>query len=160
MSPLSNEIRLLSESGPPHLGPAIPAVSSIWFKLFLYNHTGSGPITLLLKRGNKIQTYSVLMTVKFSFCLKGSRIRDLPNAFNGCKKLLVTSWNHEPTEIPFSNALTMLWDALKHLPVLVQAIPESDSNAKSSVVTKHFAFPITETGKFCPGYFSPKSKIK
>ncbi|KAG7270205.1 LOW QUALITY PROTEIN: hypothetical protein CRUP_035937 [Coryphaenoides rupestris] len=37
MAPLSNEIRPVSSCTPQHIGPAIPEVSSIWFKLYLYH---------------------------------------------------------------------------------------------------------------------------
>ena len=51
MAPLSNEIRPVPGSFPPHLGPAIPEISSIWFKMFLYHVTKGGPPTLLLAKG-------------------------------------------------------------------------------------------------------------
>ena len=52
----------------------------------------------------------------------GSRIRRLPREFERCSRLLVTTWGHDPSEIPVSGALTMLLDALQHASVLVQAI--------------------------------------
>ncbi|MEQ2164301.1 hypothetical protein GOODEAATRI_005230 [Goodea atripinnis] len=80
MAPLSNEIRPISSCTPQfpapylfiymfiyftlqHIGPAIPEVSSIWFKLYLYHVTGQGPPSLLLS--------------------KGSRLRKLPDIFQG-----------------------------------------------------------------------------
>uniref|UniRef100_A0A8C2WFR1 Family with sequence similarity 91 member A1 n=1 Tax=Cyclopterus lumpus TaxID=8103 RepID=A0A8C2WFR1_CYCLU len=100
MAPLSNEIRPISSCTPQHIGPAIPEVSSIWFKLYLYHITGQGPPSLLLS--------------------KGSRLRKLPDIFQAYDKLLITSWGHDPGVVPSSNVLTMLNDALTHSAVLIQ----------------------------------------
>ncbi|XP_045551046.1 protein FAM91A1 isoform X3 [Salmo salar] len=100
MAPLSNEIRPISSCTPQHIGPAIPEVSSIWFKLYLYHVTGQGPPSLLLS--------------------KGSRLRKLPVIFQVFDRLLITSWGHDPGVVPTSNVLTMLNDALTHSAVLIQ----------------------------------------
>ncbi|KAL3043868.1 hypothetical protein OYC64_003677 [Pagothenia borchgrevinki] len=100
MAPLSNEIRPISSCTPQHIGPAIPEVSSIWFKLYLYHVTGQGPPSLLLS--------------------KGSRLRKLPDIFQTYDRLLITSWGHDPGVVPTSNVLTMLNDALTHSAVLIQ----------------------------------------
>ncbi|KAK6324304.1 hypothetical protein J4Q44_G00066430 [Coregonus suidteri] len=100
MAPLSNEIRPISSCSPQHIGPAIPEVSSIWFKLYLYHVTGQGPPSLLLS--------------------KGSRLRKLPDIFQVFDRLLITSWGHDPGVVPTSNVLTMLNDALTHSAVLIQ----------------------------------------
>ncbi|KAF7669331.1 hypothetical protein LDENG_00196600 [Lucifuga dentata] len=100
MAPLSNEIRPISSCTPQHIGPAIPEVSSIWFKLYLYHVTGQGPPSLLLS--------------------KGSRLRKLPDKFQMYDRLLITSWGHDPGVVPTSNVLTMLNDALTHSAVLIQ----------------------------------------
>ena len=68
MAPLSNEIRPSANAFPPHLGPAIPEVSSVWFKLFLYERAKRGPPSLLLA--------------------KGTRLRRLPAVFAKCGRLL------------------------------------------------------------------------
>ncbi len=52
MAPMCNEVRLLESCHPPHLGPVIPEVNSVWFKLFLYHHTGHGPTSLFLTQGS------------------------------------------------------------------------------------------------------------
>ncbi|XP_056153968.1 protein FAM91A1 [Lampris incognitus] len=83
-----------------HIGPAIPEVSSIWFKLYLYHVTGQGPPSLLLS--------------------KGSRLRKLPDIFQVYDRLLITSWGHDPGVVPTSNVLMMLNDALTHSAVLIQ----------------------------------------
>lgn len=120
MAPLTNEIRPVNDYFPPHLGPVIPEVSSIWFKMFLYHTTGTGPPSLLLP--------------------KGARIKRLPKVFERYSRLLVTTWGHDPSEIPLSGALAMLLDALQHSPVLVQAhcpIGETES------VTRTVPFPMS-----------------
>ncbi|XP_059828869.1 protein FAM91A1 isoform X2 [Hypanus sabinus] len=100
MAPLSNEIRPISSCTPQHIGPAIPEVSSIWFKLYIYHITGQGPPSLLLT--------------------KGARLRKLPEVFQGYDRLLITSWGHDPGVVLTSNVLSMLNDALTHSAVLVQ----------------------------------------
>uniref|UniRef100_A0A8C4R029 Family with sequence similarity 91 member A1 n=2 Tax=Eptatretus burgeri TaxID=7764 RepID=A0A8C4R029_EPTBU len=101
MAPLSNEIRPVSSCTPQHVGPAIPEVSSIWFKLYVYHITGQGPPSLLLS--------------------KGTRLRKLPTMFQGYERLLITSWGHDPGVVSTSNVLMTLNDALTHSAVLVQA---------------------------------------
>lgn len=100
MAPLSREVRPVVSLSPPHLGPAVPEVNSLWFKLFLYHMTGYGPPSLLLK--------------------KGTELKQLPRLFLGFSRLLVTSWLHEPAVIPISNILYVN-AALQFSPVLIQA---------------------------------------
>ncbi len=78
MAPLSNEIRPVTSCCPPHFGPAVPEVNSVWFKLFIYDHVKSGPPSLLL--------------------VKGTRLRWLPKMFEVTvviekKKCCVACWN-------------------------------------------------------------------
>ncbi|XP_069032072.1 protein FAM91A1 isoform X2 [Embiotoca jacksoni] len=119
MAPLSNEIRPISSCTPQHIGPAIPEVSSIWFKLYLYHVTGQGPPSLLLS--------------------KGSRLRKLPDIFQGYDRLLITSWGHDPGVVPTSNVLTMLNDALTHSAVLIQG-----HGMHGHGETVHIPFPFDE----------------
>ncbi|XP_028399499.1 protein FAM91A1-like [Dendronephthya gigantea] len=100
MAPLSSEIRPIVSCDPPHIGPAIPEVNSVWFKLFLYETTGSGPPSMLI--------------------VKGSRLRRLPKIFEGFDRLLIATWGHDPTAVPVSNVLVALNDALTHSAVLIQ----------------------------------------
>ena len=117
-----NEIRPDVAAGnfPPHLGPAIPELSSIWFKMYLYHLTQNGPPSLLLP--------------------KGSRPSRLPKIFNKCNKLLVTSWGNEPSIIPVGGALSMLLDALQHSPVLVQAYTAETNNNGTTTSIKNVPF--------------------
>ncbi|KAJ4442241.1 hypothetical protein ANN_12107 [Periplaneta americana] len=101
MAPLSKEIRPISSCVPPHLGPAVPEVNTVWFKLFIYHLTGYGPPSLLLS--------------------KGTRVKKLPQMFHNYDKLLVTTWGHDPGVLPVSNIVFTLNDALCHSAVLVQA---------------------------------------
>lgn len=119
MAPLSNEIRPISSCTPQHIGPAIPEVSSIWFKLYLYHITGQGPPSLLLS--------------------KGSRLRKLPDIFQVYDRLLITSWGHDPGVVSTSNVLTMLNDALTHSAVLIQG-----HGMHGHGETVHVPFPFDE----------------
>ncbi|XP_077363680.1 protein FAM91A1 isoform X1 [Festucalex cinctus] len=119
MAPLSNEIRPISSCTPQHIGPAIPEVSSIWFKLYLYHVTGQGPPSLLLS--------------------KGSRLRKLPEIFQVYDRLLITSWGHDPGVVPTSNVLAMLNDALTHSAVLIQG-----HGMHGHGETVHIPFPFDE----------------
>ncbi|KAF5273065.1 hypothetical protein FQR65_LT04807 [Abscondita terminalis] len=100
MAPLSREVRPVSSLTPPHLGPPVPEVNSIWFKLFLYHMTGYGPPSLLL--------------------VKGTQLKQLPRMFLGFSRLLVMAWLHEPAVLPVSNILYVN-AALQYSPVLLQA---------------------------------------
>ena len=119
-----NEIRpdVGASNFPPHLGPAIPELSSIWFKMYIYHVTQNGPPSLLLP--------------------KGSRPSRLPKVFNKCTKLLVTSWGNEPSIIPVGGALSMLLDALQHSPVLIQAYAAEpiNSNVNTFVPVRNVPF--------------------
>ncbi|XP_057314179.1 protein FAM91A1-like isoform X2 [Hydractinia symbiolongicarpus] len=101
MAPLSNEIRPISSCTPPHIGPALPEINSVWFKLFLYCKLKHGPPSLLL--------------------VKGTRLRKLPKVFSNYERLQITTWGHDPAIVPSSNVLFALNEALTHSPVLVQA---------------------------------------
>ena len=121
MAPLTNEIRPVEGFFPPHLGPATPEVSSVWFKMFLYHFCGSGPPSLLLPKGFKI-------------CR-------LPKIFEQYGRLLVTTWGHDPTDIPISGALSMLLDALQHSPVLIQAFSSARSGESGQI--RNVPFPLS-----------------
>ncbi|XP_074636235.1 protein FAM91A1-like [Acropora palmata] len=101
MAPLSHEIRPITSCCPPHFGPAVPEVNSVWFKLFIYDQLKSGPPSLLL--------------------VKGTRLRWLPKIFEDYERLMITTWGHDPGIVSVSNVLITLNDALSHSAVLVQA---------------------------------------
>ena len=75
----------------------------------------------------------------------GTRLRRLPPAFQNCSRLLVTTWGHDPSEIPMTGALTMLLEALLHSPVLVQAVSKSQpGQGADDTRTKNVAFPLDD----------------
>ncbi|XP_060077726.1 protein FAM91A1-like [Ylistrum balloti] len=117
MAPLSYEIKPVSSCTPQHIGPAVPEVNSVWFKLFLYSLTKCGPPSLLL--------------------VKGTKLRKLPTIFHEYDKLLVTTWGHDPAVIATSNILLTLNDALSHSAVFVQA-----HGWQSEGKTVNISFPI------------------
>ncbi|XP_064382636.1 protein FAM91A1-like isoform X2 [Halichondria panicea] len=100
MAPLSQEVQSVSSCSPPHLGPAIAEMNSIWYRLWLYQKLGSGPPSLLLAKGN--------------------RLRRLPALIKGYSRVVVTTWGHDPTVVLVSNLLLTVNDALTHSAVLVQ----------------------------------------
>ncbi|KAK2179555.1 hypothetical protein NP493_483g01023 [Ridgeia piscesae] len=118
MAPLSSEVRPVSSCNPQHIGPAIPEVNSVWFKLFLYQLTGSGPPSLLL--------------------VKGTRLRRLPKLFQEYDRLLVTTWGHDPGVIGTSNIILTLNDALSHSAVFIQGDSWRQTDGQTHIVP----FPI------------------
>ncbi|XP_048759028.2 protein FAM91A1-like [Ostrea edulis] len=137
MAPLSYEIRPVSSCIPQHIGPAIPEVNSVWFKLYIYHITGCGPPSLLL--------------------VKGTKLRRLPKMFYDYDRLLVTTWGHDPGVIATSNILLTLNDALTHSAVLVQA-HGWQSEGKSVKVA--FPFAKEDSGDFSSGAYQKHSAIQ
>ncbi|KAH3848619.1 protein FAM91A1-like [Dreissena polymorpha] len=136
MAPLSYEIQPVSSCTPHHLGPAIPEVNSVWFKLYIYSLTKSGPPSLLL--------------------VKGTKLRRLPKIFLEYDRLLVTTWGHDPSVISTSNILLTLNDALSHSAVFVQA-----HGWKSDGRIVHVPFPLdSNTGPFIKGHYQNHCAIE
>ncbi|KAL5017599.1 hypothetical protein ScPMuIL_007188 [Solemya velum] len=136
MAPLSYEVRSVSSCVPPHIGPAIPEVNSVWFKMFVYHITGSGPPSLLIVRG--------------------TRLRTLPKVFRMYDRLLVTTWGHDPGVIATSNILLTLNDALTHSAVLIQGHGFQEDG---QIV--HVPFPFTdEKGSFSKHHYQNHSAIQ
>lgn len=71
MGPLSQEVQSISSCIPPHLGPAVTEVTSVWFKLWLYSKLGTGPHSILLSRGTRLRRLPAVLKVMalFSECL-------------------------------------------------------------------------------------------
>lgn len=80
----------------------------------------------------------------FNRLLSGTRLRRLPRIFDRCNRLLVTTWGHDPSEIPVPGALTMLLDALQHSSVLVQAYSITN---EQETETKFVPYPPLDAGK-------------
>lgn len=119
MAPLSGEVTPITSLNPPHLGPPCPLAHTLWFKLFLYHTTRSGPPSILLARG--------------------TRLRRLPALLRACDKALVTSWGHDPTVIATSSLLFTLNDALCYSPVLAQVY-----GTNKGAATHFIPFPFSE----------------
>lgn len=135
MAPLSYEIQAVSSCTPQHIGPAIPEVNSVWFKLYIYYLTGCGPPSLLL--------------------VKGTKLRKLPKVLLDYDRLLITTWGHDPGVIATSNILLTLNDALSHSAVLVQA-----HGWQSEGKTVHIPFPLDKTtGAFSKRHYHNHSAI-
>ncbi|XP_061181640.1 protein FAM91A1-like [Saccostrea echinata] len=137
MAPLSYEIRPVSSCVPQHIGPAIPEVNSVWFKLYTYHISGCGPPSLLL--------------------VKGTKLRRLPKMFYDYDRLLVTTWGHDPGVIATSNILLTLNDALTHSAVLVQA---HGWQSEGKTVTVAFPFEKEVSGDFSSGAYQKHSAIQ
>ena len=119
MAPLTHELRALTNHSPANLGPSLPELASPWFKFYIYHKTGSGPPSLLLP--------------------KGWKIRSLPKPLQSSAVLHITTWGHEPTEVPIGGALSLLQDALLHSPVLLQAFStETDERAETKLISFPF----------------------
>ncbi|OQR74619.1 protein FAM91A1-like, partial [Tropilaelaps mercedesae] len=101
MAPLSKEVRPVTGCSPCHLGPPIPEVNSLWFKLFLYNLTRQGPTSVLLTRG--------------------SRLRKLPHELLPYEKITLTNWGHDPSTVLSASSLPTINEFLTYSASMVQA---------------------------------------
>ena len=63
MAPLGQDVQPVVTISPPHLGPPIPEVNSIWFKLWLYKSIRSGPCTVLLSKGIRLRKLPEILKV-------------------------------------------------------------------------------------------------
>jgi len=119
MAPLTHDLRALTNQTPVNLGPSLPELASPWFKFFVYQRTGLGPPSLLLPKGWKMSS--------------------LPSLLQTSAILHVTTWGHEPTQVPIGGALSLLQDALIHSPVLLQAFStEDDEKAETKLISFPF----------------------
>ena len=118
MAPLSQEVQSISSCVPPHLGPAVTEVTSIWFKLWLYSKLGTGPHSILLSRGTRLRKLPAVLKVMTSSLPNGLQYSFV--CCQGYHRVLVTSWGHDPTSVYVSNLLLTVNDALTHSAVLIQ----------------------------------------
>lgn len=63
MAPLGQDVQPVVTISPPHLGPPIPEVNSIWYKLWLYKSVRSGPSTALLSKGIRLRKLPEILKV-------------------------------------------------------------------------------------------------
>ena len=101
----------ISTDSPYHIGPAIPEMNSVWFKLYLYDLIGDGPCSYLIPRG--------------------SRLTRLPETFKYFDKFQIITWGHDPIVSSHSNLLITLNEALSHGPILVSCYSEYEDSAKT-----------------------------
>ena len=95
---------------PFHLGPAIPEVNSVWFRLYLYQLIKDGPFSIFLP--------------------KGYRLNHLPDSFKYYDKFMIITWGHDPIISTHFNLLLTLNDSLSHGPIMVQCYAENDEGGQ------------------------------
>ncbi|CAF4289296.1 unnamed protein product [Rotaria sp. Silwood2] len=128
MAPVSAETIYSPFDSIDYLGPCLQEMNSVWMKLFIYNLTKSGPPSLLLPKGYRLNT--------------------LPNCLKIFDKFLVTTWNHEPTYISSVNILLSINEALLHSSVLLQGFSYGNNNFKDdNQQIRHIPFPFESTEK-------------
>ncbi|KAG9156087.1 hypothetical protein Leryth_020680 [Lithospermum erythrorhizon] len=132
MVPLPQSSILPGPKGPIHFGP--PSYSSMtpWMKLVLYTAAGSGPLSVVL--------------------MKGQCLRLLPAPLAGCEKALIWSWDgssvgglggkSEGNLVRGSILLHCLNSLLKFSAVLVLPLSRDDLDDKGNAVTLDVPFPL------------------
>eukprot|EP00040_Diaphanoeca_grandis_P030336 m.179192 g.179192 ORF g.179192 m.179192 type:complete len:839 (+) comp31961_c0_seq1:387-2903(+) len=101
MTSMARETRSLISCSPPHVGPSLPEVSSMWFKLFLYQKIEHGPPSFLFVAGRRVQRVPAPL-------LKYDTV------------LLTSPSNNETTITSITSLLVALNDILTRSSVLVQ----------------------------------------
>ena len=125
MAPITAETIYSPFNSIDHLGPSLQEMNSAWMKLYIYHLTKSGPPSILLP--------------------KGYRLNVLPECLKIFEKFLVTTWNHEPTYISNVNILLSINDALLHSAVLLQGFSHGNRDEQQQI--RHLAFPLEEKEK-------------
>lgn len=132
MIPLPCSSVLPGPKGPIHFGP--PSYSSMtpWMKLVLYSTVSSGPITVVL--------------------MKGQCLRMLPAPLAGCEKALMWSWDgstigglggkFEGNLVKGCFLLHCLNSLLKYSAVIVQPLSKYDLDESGRVVTLDIPLPL------------------
>lgn len=118
--------------GPAHFGPPSPSSMTPWMKLVLYSAMASGPISVVL--------------------MKGQCLRMLPAPLAGCEKALVWSWDgssigvsgkkSEGNLVKGSILLHCVNSLLNHSAVLVQPLSRHDLDEAGRVVTLDVPLPL------------------
>lgn len=104
VAPLSNETQIFTSDLIPYFG-ASSLVNSIWFKLYLYSITNSGPVSFLIA--------------------KGVRLTKLPEIFYNYDCIMLTPWGRDSSVVSISNALIAINETTIFNPVLIQAYPQN-----------------------------------
>ncbi|CAM8939032.1 unnamed protein product [Rhodiola kirilowii] len=132
MVPLPQSSILPGPKGPIHFGPPSHASMTPWMKLALYSSTASGPISVVL--------------------MKGQCLRLLPAPLAGCEKALLWSWDgssigglgskFEGNLVKGSILLHCLNSLLKHSAVLVQPLSHGDLDESGKISTMDIPLPL------------------
>lgn len=139
--PLPHSSILPGPAGPVHFGP--PSYSSMtpWMKLVLYSCIASGPLSVVL--------------------MKGQCLRMLPAPLAGCEKALLWSWDGstvgglggklEGNLVKGSVLLHCLNALLKHSALLVQPLSRYDLDDSGNVITIDIPLPLKNSdGSIAP----------
>ncbi|KAK4374377.1 hypothetical protein RND71_005054 [Anisodus tanguticus] len=118
--------------GPAHFGPPSPSSMTPWMKLVLYSAMSSGPLSVVL--------------------MKGQCLRILPAPLAGCEKALLWSWDgssigglgkkSEGNLVKGSILLHWVNSLLNHSAVLVQPLSRYDLDEAGQVVTLDVPLPL------------------
>lgn len=134
MVPLPSSPSTILPGGASHInfGPPSYAALTPWLKLILYTAAGSGPLSIIL--------------------MKGQRLRILPPPLAGCEKALMWAWDgstvgglggkFDGTLVNGSILLHCLNSLLRYSAVLVQPLLKVDLNESGMPITKDIPLPL------------------
>ncbi|KAJ9545469.1 hypothetical protein OSB04_025176 [Centaurea solstitialis] len=135
MVPLPHSSLLPGPKGPVHFGPPSHSSMSPWMNLVLYSAVGSGPVSVIL--------------------MKGQCLRLLPAPLAGCEKALVWSWDGSTVAglgakfqgdlVKGTILLHCINSLLKHTAVLVQPLSRYDLNGSGKTNTIDVPLPLTNS---------------
>ncbi|KAI3725606.1 hypothetical protein L1987_65397 [Smallanthus sonchifolius] len=132
MIPLPVSSFLPGPKGPVHFGPPSHSSMSPWMNLVLYSAVGSGPVSVVL--------------------MKGQCLRLLPAPLAGCEKALIWSWDGSTVAglgskfqgnlVKGNILLHCLNSLLKHTAILVQPFSRSDLNESGKMNAIDIPLPL------------------
>ncbi|CAK9149038.1 unnamed protein product [Ilex paraguariensis] len=132
MVPLPHSSVLPGPKGPIHFGPPSHSSMTPWMKLVLYSDVASGPLSVVL--------------------MKGQCLRLLPAPLAGCEKALLWSWDgstvgglggkFEGSLVKGNILLHCLNSLLKHSAVLVQPFSRYDLDKSGGIITMDIPLPL------------------
>lgn len=134
MVPLPSSPPTILPGGASHInfGPPSYAALTPWLKVFLYTAAGSGPISIVL--------------------MKGQRLRILPPPLAGCEKAFMWAWDgsnvgglggkFDGTLVNGGILLHCLNSLLRYSAVLVQPLLKVDLNQSGIPITKDIPLPL------------------
>ncbi|KAF2299726.1 hypothetical protein GH714_002864 [Hevea brasiliensis] len=133
--PLPPSSVLPGPKGPIHFGPPCHSSLTPWMKLVLYSSVGSGPLSVVL--------------------MKGQCLRLLPAPLAGCEKALIWSWDgsiigglggkFEGNLVKGGVLLHCLNSLLKYSAVLVQPLSRYDLDESGRVITMDIPLPLNDS---------------